>query len=298
IVMAHQIQIMELDFLGNELAESESLDVTFLSGHIAKNNANANHSRAPAQIYIQLSRRRAKMVKMSKLNLHKVLEAFSSERIHLPNKPLNETRLPYPLASDVSVRDYNSFIENQESSVYKFEYKSGTVYIVEMISPEHEAVVDALRDYFRAHSPLTTYAPPNAPIQTRGSPGHHSPAGDGTFIMPDLAVYPHRTYVPVPPVPGPPSDMRATLWRQGVEKQKWKFGTVNKDDSPTDATGCNGPNDPNYIITIPVSDVFYDLAIPAIGYTPLPPPPPALMTANFRIDLYQVQQMVLISQQV
>ncbi|CAG8537264.1 15_t:CDS:2 [Diversispora eburnea] len=41
---------MELDFLGNELAESESLDVTFLSGHIARNNANSNHSRVPAQI--------------------------------------------------------------------------------------------------------------------------------------------------------------------------------------------------------------------------------------------------------
>ncbi|CAG8720208.1 8934_t:CDS:2, partial [Scutellospora calospora] len=83
----------------------------------------------------------------------------------------------------------------------------------------------------------------------------------------------------------------ATLWRQGVQKQEWKFGTVNKDGSPTGPTGCHGPNDPNYVITIPVSDVFYDPAVPAIGYTPLPPPPATLMNAVFAIDLYEIQQM-------
>ncbi|RHZ44459.1 hypothetical protein Glove_724g28 [Diversispora epigaea] len=91
--------------------------------------------------------------------------------------------------------------------------------------------------------------------------------------------------------------IKATLWRQGVQKQTWRFGTVNKDGTPTGATGCNGPNDPNYIIAIPVSDVFYDPVIPAIGYAPLPPPPPALMNAIFRIDLYEVQQMILMRQQ-
>ncbi|RHZ81572.1 hypothetical protein Glove_117g359 [Diversispora epigaea] len=34
--MTHQIQIMEHDFWWDELAESESLDVTFLSGHRAR----------------------------------------------------------------------------------------------------------------------------------------------------------------------------------------------------------------------------------------------------------------------
>ncbi|CAG8602446.1 4290_t:CDS:2, partial [Diversispora eburnea] len=238
---------------------------------------------------------------MGKPNLHKVLKAL--ERIHLPKNPLNETNLPYPLASGVSVHDYNSFIENQESSVYKFEYKNGTVNIVEMSSPEHEAVVDVLRYYFCAHNP-PAITPPNAPIQVSGTPLHHSPARDGGRISPDLAVYPHPNFVPAPPVPhpGPPPrardrSIKATLWRQGVQKQTWRFGTVNKDGTPTGASGCNGPNDPNYIIAIPVSDVFYDPVIPAIGYAPLPPPPPALMNAIFRIDLYEVQQMVLMRQQ-
>ncbi|CAG8759059.1 22865_t:CDS:2 [Cetraspora pellucida] len=310
---------------------------------------------------------------MGKPNLYKVLKAFSSERIHLPKRPLNESRwvgivlvlfnsfsanltnhsLPFPLASDVSVEDYNSFIENQESNIYKFEYKNGSVYIVEMSSTEHEAVVAVLGKSFRARCPPATYAY-NEPIQVFGTPLHHSPAGDGTRIAPDLAVYPNQAYILAPPVPHPgppPSDirgnphariicevaisqsssnlkdkckrwrrqsyvqsvlgikiydicdsrnnpqgardrpMKAILWRQGIQKQTWRFGTVNKDGSPTDTTGCNGPNDPNYIIAIPVSDAFYDPAIPAIGYATLPPPPPALMNAIFRIDLYEIQQM-------
>ncbi|RHZ83522.1 hypothetical protein Glove_91g66 [Diversispora epigaea] len=48
--MTHQIQMMELDNSGNELAEFESLDVTFLSGHVTRTSANSNHSRAPTQI--------------------------------------------------------------------------------------------------------------------------------------------------------------------------------------------------------------------------------------------------------
>ncbi|CAG8528483.1 10081_t:CDS:2, partial [Scutellospora calospora] len=260
----------------------------------------------------------------------------------------------------ISVEDYNSFIESKEISGYKFEYNNGTVYIIDMCTDVHEAVIEALRDSFRAHCPTTTYAIYNSPIQIRGQPLHKSPAEDGAHIAPDLSVFPHPTYVPKPPVPhpGPPPSniqgnpyarivcevavaqtssnlnvkcrlwklqsyvrsilgiklynimnthnnpqgkrdraMKATLWRQGIPRQKWKFGTVNKDGSPTGLTGCHGPNDPNYIITIPVSDVFYDPAVPAIGYTPLPPPPATLMAAVFTIDLYGIQQMVLLSQE-
>ncbi|CAG8641645.1 4361_t:CDS:1, partial [Paraglomus occultum] len=77
----------------------------------------------------------------------------------------------------------------------------------------------------------------------------------------------------------------------------WKFGTVKKDGSPIGPNGCNGPNDPNYLITIPVADVFFDPPVPKIAYVPLAPPPPAVMNTNFTIDLYEVQQIVLESQQ-
>ncbi|CAG8672677.1 8788_t:CDS:1, partial [Paraglomus occultum] len=77
----------------------------------------------------------------------------------------------------------------------------------------------------------------------------------------------------------------------------WKFGTVKKDGSPIGPNGCNCLDDPNYLITIPVADVFFDPPVPKIAYVPLAPPPPAVMTTNFTIDLYEVQQIVLNSQQ-
>ncbi|RIA80692.1 hypothetical protein C1645_838259 [Glomus cerebriforme] len=92
--------------------------------------------------------------------------------------------------------------------------------------------------------------------------------------------------------------MKATLWRQGVAKQKWHFGTVNKDGSPIGANGCNAANNPNYLINIPVADIFYDPAIQAIGYIgPLALPLTALYHANVTIDLYEVQQAVLMKQE-
>jgi hypothetical protein len=71
---------------------------------------------------------------------------------------------------------------------------------------------------------------------------------------------------------------------------------VNKDGSATGVAGCNSANNPNYIVTIPASDIFYDPPIATIGYVPLVPPPQALMNAAVAIDLFYVQQAVLINQ--
>ncbi|CAG8619115.1 3941_t:CDS:2 [Ambispora gerdemannii] len=74
----------------------------------------------------------------------------------------------------------------------------------------------------------------------------------------------------------------------------WQFGTINEDGSPN---GCNAPNILNYLINIPVREVFYDPPVPAIAYTPLPTPPAVLMGTNITIDLYEVQQSVLLYQE-
>ncbi|CAI2187752.1 13399_t:CDS:1, partial [Funneliformis geosporum] len=48
----------------------------------------------------------------------------------------------------------------------------------------------------------------------------------------------------------------------------WHFGTVHKNVSPIGIADCNAMNDPNYIINISVSDIFYDPPIAAIVYIP------------------------------
>jgi hypothetical protein len=86
--------------------------------------------------------------------------------------------LPFPIASEISLQEYNTFVENEDISGYKLEYKKGTVYIVEMASPEHEAVVELVGNYFRAisftvNATGATFNAPgalNAPIQVLGQP--------------------------------------------------------------------------------------------------------------------------------
>ena len=75
--------------------------------------------------------------------------------------------LPFPLASRISLEQYNSFVESNEISGYKLGYKNRTVYIVEMASAEHEAVVEIVGYYFRVFCPGI---PRNAPIQVLGQP--------------------------------------------------------------------------------------------------------------------------------
>ena len=57
-------------------------------------------------------------------------------------------RLPFQIGSRVSVEAYNNFLENNESTGYKFRLDNGNVYIIAMASPEHEALVSRLFKYF------------------------------------------------------------------------------------------------------------------------------------------------------
>jgi len=137
---------------------------------------------------------------------HNILEvlkkSFSSEKLQLPEKLLDEDRwvdialvsievrpvltsvncsLPYPIASDISLQEYNTFFESKKISGYKLEYKKGTVYIVDLTLTEHGAVVELIGNYFRAISfnvdaglnNLDTFNALNAfnaPIQVFGHP--------------------------------------------------------------------------------------------------------------------------------
>ena len=90
--------------------------------------------------------------------------------------------LPFPIALEISVQDYNSFIEKHEKkSGYKLEYRKGTVYMVDMRSSEHGAVVESLSQSFHAHD--GTYALYNAPIQVRGTPCKRIFLLDPLFII-------------------------------------------------------------------------------------------------------------------
>jgi len=46
------------------------------------------------------------------------------------------------------VEDYNTFLDHNESSGYKFHWDNGNVYIIDMAYTEHEAVVRLLQKYF------------------------------------------------------------------------------------------------------------------------------------------------------
>nr|CAG8675944.1 6027_t:CDS:2 [Entrophospora candida] len=242
----------------------------------------------------------------------------------LPKKPPEENSLPFIIGSNVSIKNYNKFLESYESSGYKFEYKNGDVFIVEMCTAEHEFVITLLLDYFKIPNGGVII---NPPIRVCGQPYHPSPNADGLIIAPDVAVYPSRTYIPRPNsgptyLGPPPSDTRgnphariicevaisqsvrgwkdkctlwmlqqyAKLWRRGMQTQTWSFGTVEKGNNiPTE---CNAPGNPAYQINIPISDTFWDPPIPTIGYVPLVARP-AIIGGNFIIDLYEIQQVVL-----
>ncbi|RIB08157.1 hypothetical protein C2G38_2147216 [Gigaspora rosea] len=287
--------------------------------------------------------------------IKKLQEQFQLPKF--PKEPIEENSLPFKIGSNISIKNYNKFLESREPSGYKFEYNNGNVFIIDMCTEVHEAVVALLQEYFRIPNGGVII---NPPIVVRGQSLHPSPNADGLRIAPDIAVRPNKTYVPRPPNPGPlnigppPSDtmgnpharivcevavsqsyrglknkcelwmsqqyvrcvlgiklydlrttrnthgqfnrsMKAKLWRQGMPTRKWHFGTVQKGSSVP--TGCNAPGNPAYQINIPISDIFYDPPIPAIGYVPLVSyPRPAILDGNFTIDLYEIQQIVLESQ--
>ncbi|RHZ65019.1 hypothetical protein Glove_319g151 [Diversispora epigaea] len=85
--------------------------------------------------------------------------------------------------------------------------------------------------------------------------------------------------------------------QSGVFTEEWNFGTINYHDDR--ATTCIAPNLPNYQITIPVREVFWNP--PIVGGVPntaryAPVVPAGVAIPNFIIDLFDIQQEVLENQ--
>ena len=57
--------------------------------------------------------------------------------------------LPLQIGSKVPVEAYNTFLDYNTSTGYKFHFDNGNVYIVGMASTVHECIVDRLTAYFK-----------------------------------------------------------------------------------------------------------------------------------------------------
>jgi hypothetical protein len=74
--------------------------------------------------------------------------------------------LPLQIGSYITVRDYNTFLDENEKVGYKFCWDRGNVYIVEMATPEHEVAVDYLSVCFHIPNNHDQFGP----IEVLGQP--------------------------------------------------------------------------------------------------------------------------------
>ncbi|CAG8711939.1 8547_t:CDS:2, partial [Cetraspora pellucida] len=89
-----------------------------------------------------------------------------------PNEPIEENSLPFKIGSNISIKNHNKFLESHELSGYKFEYNDGNIFIIDMCTQVHEAVVALLQRYFNvpngneiADPPILVSGQPRKKIQ-------------------------------------------------------------------------------------------------------------------------------------
>jgi len=77
-----------------------------------------------------------------------------------------ECSLPFQIGSNITIKNYNTFLNNHGSEGYKFYFelnadnKTGSVYIIGMTTPVHEAVVNLLQEFFKVPNRGVIYDPP------------------------------------------------------------------------------------------------------------------------------------------
>ncbi|CAG8843199.1 31546_t:CDS:2, partial [Gigaspora margarita] len=83
------------------------------------------------------------------------INEFLYNYLKLPKKMLPESSLPLKIGSNITIKDYNTFLNIHGSSGYKFQFelnrdnKTGNVYIIGMALTVHERVVSRLQACFR-----------------------------------------------------------------------------------------------------------------------------------------------------
>ncbi|CAG8717856.1 4943_t:CDS:2, partial [Gigaspora rosea] len=95
-------------------------------------------------------------------------------------------------------------------------------------------------------------------------------------------------------LPGGVLSSNATLAENGIYVKEWECGTIHHNTHTP--TGYNTPNNDQFQVTIPVSDVFWDS--PILGGIPnvedyIAVIPNTVVGENFVIDLYNIQQVAL-----
>src|SRR6185295_70395 len=80
-----------------------------------------------------------------------------------------ECSLPLKIGSKITIKNYNTFLENHGSAGYKFWFdkKTSDVFIIGMASTRHENVVTLLQDYFKIPNGGVIFDPP---IRVCGQP--------------------------------------------------------------------------------------------------------------------------------
>ncbi|RIB01518.1 hypothetical protein C2G38_2150419 [Gigaspora rosea] len=123
--------------------------------------------------------------------VNKIRDNLTHRHPKLPDFHLADESLPFQIGKNISVKEYNDFLDRNESSGYKFHFDKKNIYIIEMAYAPHERVISYLQDCFKEPNNRVKLGP----IITSGQSYHYNPIGIGEKIAPDIAVCPRENLV-------------------------------------------------------------------------------------------------------
>ncbi|CAG8748821.1 14341_t:CDS:2, partial [Cetraspora pellucida] len=106
------------------------------------------------------------------------------------------------IGSNVTVKQYNKFLERKAPRGYKYQrHDNCNVFIIDMSKSEHGDLVALLITSFVAQN--AGFPTLNRPFIVHVDTLHHNPVGTGKKIAPGVAIAPNELYIPKPIVPHP-----------------------------------------------------------------------------------------------